>query len=207
MGAVFTDYFEHTSVRVLYLALLVNLAAVTLLDLWHLAAWMLLVVAIAPFYEWLAHKYMLHTELAAAPAWLRQFQIDLHHHHHLDPANRQKQFAPVSALVIMFGQFYGFFALLMWDAQGALVPLLAAFIYYVFYEWVHLAHHTPSYRPRTRFGNALREAHMRHHFHNENYNWGITNMLGDVVLGTWKSVDSVPKSATARHISNYGNDQ
>ena len=40
-------------------------------------------------------------------------------------------------------------------------------------EWVHLAHHTPAYRPRTRMGLALRDAHMRHHFHNENYNGAL----------------------------------
>ena len=52
-------------------------------------------------------------------------------------------------------------------------------------------------------GIALRDAHMRHHFHNENYNWGITNALGDMILGTWKHLDEIPKSTTARHLDNF----
>ena len=48
---------------------------------------------------------------------------------------------------------------------------------------------------------------MRHHFHNENYNWGITNGLGDVVLGTWKLTQEVPKSATIKNIAGYQGEQ
>ena len=51
----------------------------------------------------------------------------------------------------------------------------------------------------------MREAHMRHHFHNENFNWGITNGLGDKVLGTWKDIDDVPRSPTAKSIAGYQN--
>ena len=50
---------------------------------------------------------------------------------------------------------------------------------------------------------GLRDAHMRHHFHNENYNWGITNGLGDVLLGTWKGTSDVEKSATAKKLSGF----
>jgi hypothetical protein len=87
------------------------------------------------------------------------------------------------------------------------MPLAGSLAYYLVYEWVHLAHHTKTYTPFFKWGLALREAHMRHHFHNENYNWGITNGLGDVVLGTWKSTQEVPKSATIKNIAGYQGEQ
>ena len=107
----------------------------------------------------------------------------------------------------MFGQLYLTYALLVWLAgqphAAVLLPLLTSIAYYLVYEWTHLAHHTKSYKPLTGWGAALREAHMRHHFHNENFNWGITNGLGDVLLGTWKSTGEVEKSATAKRLSGY----
>ena len=87
--------------------------------------------------------------------------------------------------------------------ETVLMPLLASLAYYLVYEWVHLAHHTQSYKPLTVWGRGLRDAHMRHHFHNENYNWGITNGLGDVQLGTWKGTSDVEKSATAKKLSGF----
>ena len=44
---------------------------------------------------------------------------------------------------------------------------------------------------------------MQHHFHNENYNWGITNMIGDYFFGTLKDNKSVKKSTTAKSIAGY----
>ena len=71
------------------------------------------------------------------------------------------------------------------------------------YEWIHLAHHSKDYKPVSSLGKKLRDAHMSHHFHNENYNWGITNMIGDYFFGTLKDNKSIKKSATAKSIAGY----
>ena len=203
MKVIFKDYITHTSVQFLFLALFISLAAISELAVWEHWPWLVLVVVSAPFYEWITHKFVLHGALSPMPGRWRDYQIRLHHGHHLDPANRTLQFAPASAILIMMVQLYLFYALVCWSITVALVPLAGSIAYYLFYEWVHLAHHTPAYRPRTRMGMALRDAHMRHHFHNENYNWGITNALGDMILGTWKHLDEIPKSTTARHLDNF----
>ena len=44
---------------------------------------------------------------------------------------------------------------------------------------------------------------MSHHFHNENYNWGITNMLGDWSFNTLKNNKEIEKSKTTKSISGY----
>ena len=54
-----------------------------------------------------------------------------------------------------------------------------------------------------KIGKKLSDAHMSHHFHNENYNWGITNMIGDYFFGTLKDNKSIKKSTTAKSIAGY----
>ena len=164
---------------------------------------MILVIFLAPLYEWYAHKFILHRQLTDKNNWLRKFQIKLHHGHHADPEDIDLQFAPAIAIISLFIQTYIFYSIICFSFKTALVPIFSTFIYYLFYEWTHLAHHSMQYRPITRIGKSLKEAHMQHHFHNENYNWGITNALGDMILGTWKHLDEIPKSTTARHLDNF----
>ncbi len=203
MKMIFKDYLGHTSVQFLFLALFTVLTAIWMLELGAHWPWIILVVASAPFYEWFTHKFVLHADLSPVPGRWRDYQIRLHHGHHLDPADRELQFAPASGIVVIMVQLYLFYALITWSVSVALVPMAGSIAYYLFYEWIHLAHHTPAYQPKTRMGAALRDAHMRHHFHNENYNWGITNALGDLMLGTWKHMTDVPKSPTARYLDNF----
>ena len=207
MQEIWRDYITHASVQMLLCALIICAAAVQYAALWSYWPWVLVVIASAPFFEWLTHKYTLHRPLSEKAGFWRDYQIRLHHGHHLHPDDRDLQFAPRSAIIAMFVQLYLSYALMVWlvgqPHKVVLVPLLASLAYYLIYEWVHLAHHTKAYTPRTGWGRALREAHMRHHFHNENYNWGITNGLGDVLLGTWKGTDEVAKSATAKKLSGF----
>ena len=72
-----------------------------------------------------------------------------------------------------------------------MVPFTGHLVYHLWYEWVHLAHHSKSYKPISNIGKKLRDAHMSHHFHNENYNWGITNMIGDYFFGSLKNNKSI----------------
>ena len=207
MRDVLREYITHTSVQMLFAGLFACGYAVTHFELWAYWPWALIVIASAPFFEWVTHKYTLHRDLTDKPGFWRDYQIRLHHGHHVHPERRDLQFAPTSAIILMFVQLYLSYALMVFIVDQphvvVLVPLLTSIAYYLIYEWTHLAHHTKDYTPLTAWGRALREAHMRHHFHNENYNWGITNGLGDVVLGTWKNTGDVPKSQTAKKLSGY----
>lgn len=167
---------------------------------------MFLVIIFAPFYEWYAHKYVLHKELTPKDGWLKKFQIKLHHGHHADPDDINLQFAPSLAIVVLFIQTYIFYSILCLSFTNALVPIFSTFLYYLFYEWVHLAHHSKHYKPLTGIGKNLKEAHMQHHFHNENYNWGITNLLADYILKTFKTSNEIPKSPTIKTIAGFTKD-
>ena len=82
-------------------------------------------------------------------------------------------------------------------------PFTGHLLYHLWYEWIHLAHHSKGYKPLFRIGKKLRDAHMSHHFHNENYNWGITNMIGDYFFKTLKDNKSITKSPTTKSINGY----
>ena len=65
------------------------------------------------------------------------------------------------------------------------------------YEWTHFLIHT-AYRPRSRYYRSIWRTHRLHHFKNEHFWHGITNTVGDRVLGTFPDHREVPRSKTAR---------
>ena len=95
MGMIVKDYLTHTSVQFLFLALFASLAAISGIVCLGTLAVACLVVVSALFYEWVTHKFVLHGALSLpVPGRWRDYQIRLHHGHHLDPADRALQFAP-----------------------------------------------------------------------------------------------------------------
>ena len=130
MKMIFKDYLTHTNVQFLFLALFASVAGISNLALWGNWPWLILVVLSAPFYEWVTHKFVLHGALSPVPGWWRDYQIRLHHGHHLDPTDRALQFAPASGILIMMIQLYAFYALVCWSFTEALVPLAGSIAYY-----------------------------------------------------------------------------
>ncbi|MCF6764174.1 sterol desaturase family protein [Thiotrichales bacterium 19S3-7] len=204
MRAVIKNYFSHPLVLCLWVLFFGCLGITMITGLfftyWY---WALLPIIIGPFYEWYAHKFLLHAKLSKKYKWLREFQIKLHHEHHRKPHSLKYQFAPPLAIAIHLIQTYVLFSLITLSFSISIIPFTTGILYYLFYEWMHLAHHTPSYKAKTKLGEKLKRAHMRHHFYNENYCWGITNPISDIILGTFKSRQSVPKSPTTHSISGY----
>jgi len=66
---------------------------------------------------------------------------------------------------------------------------------------MHLGHHIPEYNHIWPWSKTLKKVHLFHHFKNENYWWGITNIFGDIILGTYKKHDEVERSKTMNDIN------
>lgn len=203
-------------------------------------------VIIAPFFEWFAHKYILHAQIGnvieidrmdntkvgdhiktelfgeeremevlsikgdkmeVGYGWakrlkpFRKFMHKLHYGHHEDPNYIPLVFAPILSVIILFASMFGLALLLTFNLSIATVFLFSVIIYYLHYEWMHLAHHVPGYKHIFPWSNRLKTAHQLHHYRNENYWWGITNNLGDKILGTYKTHKDVPMSKTIKNIN------
>jgi sterol desaturase/sphingolipid hydroxylase (fatty acid hydroxylase superfamily) len=164
-------------------------------------------IGLTPIVEWAIHVYLLHCK----PFQLGGRRIELvaareHRAHHEAPAVLDGVLLPRYAVVVFVAQI----ALTVWvvsfplhlvlggdrlayAATGLLVSLVVLGVY----EWCHFPIHTP-YRPRGRYFRSIWRGHRLHHYKNENYWFGVTSTVGDVVLRTAPEQSSVPKSGTAR---------
>ncbi len=134
--------------------------------------------------------------------FIRDHMHILHYGHHADPNYIPLVFAPISSVLIMLLVLFLSALLFSFNLGIACVFLLGVIIYYLHYEWMHLGHHILGYNHIFPWSNQLKTAHQLHHFLNENYWWGITNNIGDKLLGTYKTHKEVIKSKTLRNINH-----
>lgn len=172
---------------------------------WDGAA-VVLVVALAPLFEWFIHLFVLHLP----PTRLGPVTVDPgagHRNHHrlpndLDHALLQPREAVVFQVVngavaaaVVAVLLRGFGAV---SAEPLLTGVVAAIAALTHYEWAHFIFHT-TYRPRTRYYRRLKRNHRLHHHRNERYWLGITSNAGDRLFRTYASDrSSVPRSSTTR---------
>jgi hypothetical protein len=248
MKKVASHYFTHPSVWT-YIAIGIVIGYLCISQSYFNSYWYvaLIPIIIAPFFEWFAHKYILHMqignviEIPFSPqlkkgAWinheyhgevkkmqilkvsenkiligygwarnlkpLRDFMNVLHYGHHEEPNDIPLIFAPILSVIILFVSLFGLALLFTFNLGIACTFLFGVIIYYLHYEWMHLGHHIPGYKHIFPWSNKLKTAHQLHHYRNENYWWGITNSIGDKLLGTYKTHKEVPMSKSIKHINH-----
>lgn len=165
-------------------------------------------VPIYVFGEWAIHVHLLHLP----PFPWRGRRVELvtaaeHRAHHEDPHNLcMIVLGPLEALALLglvvplvVATGCGLVGLVA-DAVplgAALTALLTGYVLVFVYEWTHFLIHT-AHRPRSRYYRSIWRTHRLHHFKNERYWHGITNTIGDRMLGTFPDQRDVPRSRTAR---------
>jgi sterol desaturase/sphingolipid hydroxylase (fatty acid hydroxylase superfamily) len=149
------------------------------------------------FAEYLLHRFLLHMR-APKPAFLAHLHRRIHWIHHQRPNEREFLFIPLWGTLPLFAVAM---ALGWW--VGGLVTVFSAGLGFAavlgIYETTHLAAHV-TYHPRSRLGALMKRYHLLHHYKNEGYWFGVTHPVMDMVFGTWKPRDAVPKSRTARDL-------
>jgi len=113
----------------------------------------------------------------------------MHGVHHDHPNDRLRLVMPPAVSIPLAALFLGLFALIV--GTPAAYPAFAGFIVgYLTYDYTH--YHLHHHVPRSRAGKQLREQHMRHHFQDHRYGYGVSSPLWDVVFRT------VPSKRTTR---------
>jgi dihydroceramide fatty acyl 2-hydroxylase len=129
--------------------------------------------------EYWLHRLVFHWEPDHPIGARLHFVIHGVHHDH--PNDRLRLVMPPGASIPLALIFLGLFVLIFGSA--AAYPIFAGFIAgYLTYDYTHyhLHHHTP----RTKLGKQLREQHMRHHFQDHRYGYGVSSPIWDAVFGT-----------------------
>jgi len=189
MGHHLRVFMGHGSNAIMAIALVVMATQLAL------SPWILVGLLMLPAYEYVFHRFVLHTRPSRI-GWLRRLQDVIHYDHHADLQRVDRYFAPPWLLAPLAVTLYALYAALGLPALALLFGNLVGFMYY---EWVHYVAHAP-YVPRTRLGKFQKKYHMWHHHKNEAYWFGVTSPIVDVLAGTYKRVDQVPTSPTARSL-------
>jgi len=108
----------------------------------------------------------------------------MHGVHHDHPNDRLRLVMPPAVSIPLALLFLGLFVLVFGDP--AAYPAFSGFIAgYLAYDYTH--YHVHHHVPRTEAGKRLREQHMRHHFQDHRYGYGVSSPLWDIVFRTTPS--------------------
>ncbi|WP_284240839.1 sterol desaturase family protein [Paenibacillus glycanilyticus] len=152
--------------------------------------------------EYLTHRFFFHLKAPTNPLFLKLLRR-LHYDHHTDPHDLKLLFLPVWYSLPNLGFFAILFYLLV-GSLGATFAFAAGLVaMLLIYEWKHYVAHRPI-QPKTKFWKWNKRMHLLHHFKNENYWYGVSTPLVDVLFGTLKDEKDVPTSNTAKHLEKRG---
>ncbi len=202
----FLIFTRQRTARVIATMVLVALVArlwVGDLQRWDLGLVGLLVLA-QPFSEWVIHVFVLHWRPRRLGPLVLDTQLAREHRaHHRAPHDPRHWYIPLRGGLLGFGLVAGLLALVLPTWGLWLTYVLGASILALVYEWTHYLCHS-SHRPRSRLYKRLWRHHRLHHFKNEHYWMGVTNPLGDRVLGTMPEPKDVETSPTCRDLLARG---
>jgi dihydroceramide fatty acyl 2-hydroxylase len=180
----FLDYFSrvHPAIpAIIFVPVIVGMEIIGATKGW--TAWQLIAISLGGLAFWTLTEYWLHRLIfhwEPDNAVGRRMHFIIHGIHHDHPNDRMRLVMPPSAsipLAVLF--FLGFYLVL----GNAAFPAFGGFMLgYLGYDYTHYyLHHVV---PKTKLGKKLREHHMRHHFQDHRYGYGVSSPTWDVVFRT-----------------------
>jgi dihydroceramide fatty acyl 2-hydroxylase len=149
-----------------------------------LAAWKLVLFTVAGLAIWTLTEYWLHRLIfhwEPDNEFGRRMHFIIHGVHHDHPNDKLRLVMPPAVSIPLSALFFLAFSLAF--GLPAAYPIFAGLIIgYLGYDYMHYyLHH---FVPRSELGKRLREQHMRHHFQDHRFGFGVSTPLWDVVFGT-----------------------
>jgi dihydroceramide fatty acyl 2-hydroxylase len=139
----------------------------------------LLGIGIWTLTEYWLHRLVFHWE--PDNAFGRRMHFIIHGVHHDHPNDKLRLVMPPAVSIPLAALFFlGFTALF---GTPAAYPLFGGFIGgYLAYDYTHYyLHH---FVPKSNLAKRIRRQHMRHHFQDHRFGFGVSSPLWDVVFGT-----------------------
>ena len=143
--------------------------------------------------EYWLHRLVFHWEPSFPGGDKLHFIIHGVHHDH--PNDAMRLVMPPAVSIPLSALFLGLFVLIFGAPHA--FPLFSGFIAgYLVYDYTH--YHVHHHTPKTDLGRKLREQHMRHHFQDHHYGFGVSSPLWDAVFRTMpgrRKVERRPEQA------------
>ena len=129
--------------------------------------------------EYWLHRLLFHWE--PDNNFGRRMHFIIHGVHHDHPNDRMRLVMPPAVSIPLATLFFlGFSAIF---GTPAAYPLFAGLIMgYLAYDYMH--YHQHHHTPKTPLGKQLRAQHMRHHFQDHRFGYGVSSPLWDYVFRT-----------------------
>ena len=146
--------------------------------------WTILGLTVAGVLIWTLSEYWLHRLLfhwqPKIPGGDRIHFI-MHGVHHDHPNDPMRLVMPPAVSIPLSAVFAVAFYFIFGDPLA--FPVFSGFIAgYLVYDYTHYyVHH---FGPKTRVGRKIREHHMRHHFQDHRFGYGVSSPLWDVIFNT-----------------------
>ncbi|MGB7588925.1 MAG: sterol desaturase family protein [Solirubrobacterales bacterium] len=149
-----------------------------------LLAWQLALLTAAGIGTWTLTEYWLHRLVfhwEPDNSAGRRMHFIIHGIHHDHPNDKLRLVMPPAVSIPLAALFLLAFVLLFGTPAG--YPIFAGFMAgYLVYDYTHYyVHH---FVPRSELGRRLREQHMRHHFQDHRYGFGVSSPLWDMIFRT-----------------------
>ncbi len=181
----FLNFFSrvHPAIpAVLFIPVIVAMEWLAIAD--DLAVWKLALLSIGGVGIWTLTEYWLHRLVfhwEPDNGFGRRMHFIIHGIHHDHPNDKLRLVMPPAVSIPLAALFYLAFTLVFGTPEA--YPLFGGFIAgYLAYDYTHYyVHH---FVPKSQLGKKLREAHMRHHFQDHRFGFGVSSPLWDVVFRT-----------------------
>jgi dihydroceramide fatty acyl 2-hydroxylase len=149
-----------------------------------LAAWKLALLTLGGIGIWTLTEYWLHRLVfhwEPDNGFGRRMHFIIHGIHHDHPNDKLRLVMPPAVSIPLAALFFAAFTLIF--GTPAAYPLFAGLIAgYLAYDYMHYyVHH---FVPKSELGKRLREQHMRHHFQDHRFGFGVSSPLWDAVFRT-----------------------
>jgi len=129
--------------------------------------------------EYGMHRYVFHFPAKTRPGKYLVFLF--HGIHHDEPNDPTRLVMPPVVSLVLGALFFQLFRVALGPVNH--MPFFAGFISgYLVYDYLHFAIH--HFRPKTAWGKALKEHHMKHHFIEKGAKWGVSTTFWDLVFRT-----------------------
>jgi len=167
---------------------------------WWDAAIVLALWALWPLQEWLIHVFILHfVPKTILGVKLDPLNAQKHRAHHREPNRIELVFVPWFSVATALPPLAVGAVLLIPSLPLAATLIAGYLVFAAHYEWAHYLAHIP-YTPSLNYYRRICKMHTLHHFRNENYWFGVSRTLGDVVLRTDPDPRQTPMSETVRSL-------